>query len=92
MIPFVTSNAIAMTYVVKELTLEFAGDVLPVNSGSQVRSFQSRRERGGEFMGGACRRSLVCLRSLLFICAGIEFALVIFVILLVARILGVRFD
>ncbi len=36
---FVASNSIAMTDGVKELTLEFAGDVFPVDSGSQVRSF-----------------------------------------------------
>jgi hypothetical protein len=39
MILFVASNAVAVTDVVKKLTLEFTGDVFAVDSGSQIRSF-----------------------------------------------------
>ncbi len=91
MILFVASDAVAVTYVIKQLTLESTGDVFPVDSGSQIRSFQSHREGGGEFMGWACRRILGCFIILLFIGACMEFALVIFVLLLFAIIFGVRF-
>ncbi len=49
----VISNAIVMSDIIKYSALKFAGDVFSVDGGSQIRSFESRRERAGEFVSGA---------------------------------------
>jgi hypothetical protein len=38
---FVASNTVAVTDVVKKLTLEFTGDIFAVDGGGQIRSLES---------------------------------------------------
>ena len=87
-------NAVAVTNIVVQFLLEFARYGFPVNGGCQIRSLKPLGEGSGEFMGGSLL-GLVGFLSLrlvlLFSCACVELALVVspFVILFVARVLGV---
>jgi hypothetical protein len=88
-----TTNAVAVTYIVVQLALEFARYKFPLDGGHQIRSLEPLREGSGELMGGVLL-GLVGLRVRffsLFICACVELALVfsVLVILFVARVLGV---
>jgi hypothetical protein len=47
----VVSQAVSSSDIVIELALEFAGYLVAIDSGVQLRSFEALREGGGPFMG-----------------------------------------
>ena len=87
-------HAVAVPNIIVQFLLELACYGFPVDGGCKIRSLEPLREGSGEFVGGSLRGLVGFLRLrlvLLFRCACIELALVVFllVILFIARVLGV---